>query len=74
MTLCGGFTVFEPMAQGAPTYPFEDIQAKANQIPEERKIHLEQKTKESKRNETPKSPLEEAKADLVRDGFMGQSL
>jgi len=30
------------------------------------------KTKESKRKETtPKSPLEEAKADLVRDGFMG---
>jgi hypothetical protein len=39
------------------------------------KIHLEQKkTNESKRKETPKSPLEEAKADLVRDGFMGHSL
>jgi hypothetical protein len=48
---------------------------KQSRFPQERKIHLEQKkTKESKRKETPKSPWEEAKADLVRDGFMGGSL
>jgi hypothetical protein len=57
MTLCEGFTVFEPMAQAAPTNPFEDIQAKAKADYKERKIHLEQKRPNKAKEKKHPNPL-----------------
>jgi type IV secretory pathway VirD2 relaxase len=69
-----GFTVFEPMAQGAPTNPFENIQAKAKQIPKKEKFTLNKKDPRKQKKRNTQIPFGRSKRRFSQRWIHGGSL